>query len=456
MTKLNLKKYKTYWYISAIFTIAQRFSIFFFGFVSFLVLVRTLSPAQIGTWSLFLAITTTFELIKTGLLKNSFVILFNSTNSDEQRSSLSSSSLIMNVAVTLLFIILCFAGAHALSEYWKAPALDTMLYYYCLSSLVFIPFSHFEYLQQANMTFKGIFMAYFVRQLIFFLLIVIFVIAFESKLTLPALVIFQIIGMAIATVVSFLYSRKYLLYRFNPSPKSIKEIFHYGKYVFGSGVCSNLFGSMDRYMSASLLNSVVVAYYDIGSRINNMLDIPTRAAADIIFPKSSRASFEEGNHKVRYMFEKISAILGALVLPASIFIFIFAEWIIKIIAGDKYLAAAAIIRVAMIYATLRPIQNQAANIMDSINKPNITFKLNVFVLACNLIFNYVCIRMFGMMGAAYGTLLTTVISFGITLYLLNRIIGSKVSSIIKNVLDIYISAFSKVFFVLNPKKEAVQ
>jgi len=58
-----LKKYfSSYWIRSAFFSILQRFSVTLFGLINFIVLIRwSLTKEQMGTWSLFLAVTTIFE-----------------------------------------------------------------------------------------------------------------------------------------------------------------------------------------------------------------------------------------------------------------------------------------------------------------------------------------------------------------------------------------------------------
>lgn len=397
-----------------------------------------------GIWALFLAVSTTFEMSKYALLKNGFVTLFHSTTSNEERGTVASSSLVLNVIFTAIFILLILIGSAWISAYWKAPALQKMLFCYIPVALCMIPFSHCEYLQQANMSFKGIFAAYFARQGLFFLLVMISSVWFVKLIDLDTLVIFQLAGIVAGSVISWYFSRLYLQGVFTPSIEWTKRLFKYGKYVLGSAISSNIFGSLDRFMTASFMSSSVVALYDVSARINNLMDVPTTAAADVLFPKSARASFEDNNNRVKYIYEKMVGILVALVLPASIVIFIFAEKIILIIAGQRYLAAASIIRIAMAYAFLRPIQIQASNVLNSINKPKITFYLNLAVLTLNILSSYLFIKYLGFMGAAYGTLVTTVFSFILSYYLLKNAIDITFSGILTQTWQSYKDIFIKV------------
>ncbi|HVX00608.1 MAG TPA: hypothetical protein VHA52_09275, partial [Candidatus Babeliaceae bacterium] len=170
-----------------------------------------------GIWALFLAVSTTFEMSKYALLKNGFVTLFHSTPNEDDKRIIASSSLVINVIFTIIFIFLVLLGSHWLSVYWKAPALHKMLLWYIPVTLFLVPFSHWEYLQQANMSFKGIFAAYFTRQGLFFLLVVISSIWFSKSIDLFTLVLFQLVGIVAGAAMGWYFSRPYLQGVFTPS-----------------------------------------------------------------------------------------------------------------------------------------------------------------------------------------------------------------------------------------------
>jgi len=390
-----------------------------------------------GIWALFLAVTTTFEMSKYALLKNGFVALYHTTESSKEHISIASSSLILNIGFTILFIILVLALAPLLGTFFKTRELTKLLYFYIPTSIILIPFSHLEYIQLANMTFKGIFASYFIRQGIFLLLVGIGILWFANTITLPSLVLFQTFGVLSGTLISHLYTKKYLTYTFNPQKVWSKKLMNYGKYVLGSGICSNIFGSLDRYLIASFMNPSSVAFYDVSARINNLIDVPTAAAADVIFPKSAKAANTEGPSKVKFFYEKMVSILIGTILPLSILVFLFAKEIVIFIAGQKYAPAVILIRIAMLYAFLRPVQIQASNVLNSINHPKTTFILNIVILSFTLTVDYICIKIFGFIGAAYGSFLTTIFSTILTFRYLKKLTSVRLIDILKMIPDFY-------------------
>jgi lipopolysaccharide exporter len=102
-----LKKYlSSYWIRSAFYSILQRFSTTLFGLINFVVLIRTLSKPQMGTWALFLIVTTIFEITKGSLLKNAHIRYVSTSSDKTERAAVASASLLINVSITVIFVVL--------------------------------------------------------------------------------------------------------------------------------------------------------------------------------------------------------------------------------------------------------------------------------------------------------------------------------------------------------------
>ena len=207
-------------------------------------------------------------------------------------------------------------------------------------------FSHLEAVQQSHFDFKGVFAGHFIRQIIFFLILLIHLI-FHVPIQLKELAIFQSISILIGTLVLFLYSKKYITVGFTPSFIWIKKILNYGGYIFGSGLISGLFSNLDQLLTSKFLSISSVAYYNTATRITGMVDTPSYAATEILFPKLSQASVEDETGRVKYMFEKMVSILLGILVPLSLFTILFAKFIILLIAGKSYISAVPILQLYM-------------------------------------------------------------------------------------------------------------
>jgi lipopolysaccharide exporter len=435
---MPLKKvFSSYWIRSAFYSILQRFSITLFGLINFIVLIRSLTKPQMGAWALFLVVISIFETTKIGLLKNAHIRFVSSSNDIQEKSAIASASLLINSALTIIFILLIVFFADWLSnQLHTGMDLSIMLKWFIPGLISMVFFSHLEAIQQSHLDFKGVFAGYFVRQIVFFLGIA-GSLLLHFPFSLRDVVLYLSFGYFAGTLTLYFYSRKYLSFRFNPSVYWIKQIFGYGKYIFASGAISNIFSNLDQLMTGRYMTSTVVAYYTTASRVNVILDIPSYAAADILFPKSARALVEEGAEKVRYLFERMVGILLSFSIPIAVFIIIFPRFIIYLIAGHQYEHAAPILQLYMITGLIRPMQNQSANLLNSIGKQAICFWMNTIALAANLLINYACLKTIGFYGAAVGSTLTYGLALIAWYFLMRRIINFQARDILKYMLETY-------------------
>ncbi|MBS1745482.1 MAG: oligosaccharide flippase family protein [Bacteroidetes bacterium] len=442
---MNLKSYlSSYWIRSAFYTILQRFSLTFFGLINFVILVRVLNKEEMGTWALFLTVTSVFEATKSGLLKNAHVMYVSSNNNIDEKVSIASSSFLINCAITFLFIIFLLYCSVWLSEtLHSGMELSNTLIWFIPGLLFMIFFSHFEAIQQSHLDFKGILAGYLVRQAIFFIFLAV-TFLLKKPFTLTNIALYLSISIFCGAIALYFFSKQYIHHLFKPTKAWTKKIFQYGGYIFGSGVMSNIFSNLDQVMTGAFISSSAVAYYNTASKINGLVDVPSYAAADIIFPKTSRAAVEEGNAKVKYLYERMVGVLLSFTTPCALFIIIFPKFIITIIAGSAYVDAAPILQLYMITGLMRPMQNQAANLINSIGKPALCFVVNTVSLAINLLISYFCIRYIHFYGAAVGTLIAGTIGFTIWYFVMKKEINLQMGKVFEYILMTYKDLFKRI------------
>ncbi len=407
-----------------------------------MVLIRSLPKADMGIWALFLVVTSIFEATKSALLKNAHIKYVSGDTANPEKSVIASSSFLINLLINIIFIFLILAFSTWLNVLLKTgPVLSDMLHWFIPGMIGMVFFSHLEAIQQSHFDFKGVFAGHLVRQFVFFCIILIHLI-FHISITLRYLAFYQSISILLGSATLYFYSRKHLLVRFNPSIYWIKKILRYGSYIFGSGIISNIFSNLDQLMTAHYMSTSSVAFYNAATRINGFIDIPSYAASEILFPKMSRASVEEGIGKVKYFYERMVSILMSLIAPIAFFIILFPSFVIRLIAGQQYLQAVPILQLYIIGSFLGPMQNQAANTLNSIGKQGLCFTMNLISLAAKLFITFICLVNFGFYGAAIGSLITSMLN-GIFWYnMMKKQIGVRLSNIGRYSLNLYKSAYS--------------
>ncbi len=405
-----------YWLKSGLINLVQNFSGTLISLVTFFILVRLLSKNDYGVWGIYMQTITIIEIVRNGLIQSA-LIKFMSGSDKSEHSTIFSATLTISGTLTAACIILNLVFAGALSRLLKAPELEPMFYMY---NIVFI-FSGFltqlNCIEQANFKYTGVFASNIVRQslLCIFLIIVFF---FHLKTDVMTLVYVQMISVFIALLVAWKYTRQFIEFSYTFSKNWIKRIFHYGKYAFATSVSSILSGTIDQWMLAGLISPAASGSFNIAVRIVNLIDIPTNAVATIVFPQSAKRIETEGKGAIKYLYEKSVGTILAMVIPAIIFIYIFDGYIIELLAGDKYADTVPILNITLLYCVFGPFGRQFGVIIDSIGKTRITFIIVLINTCVILVLNYFFIRKYGVIGAAYATLISNIFGFTIAQYIL--------------------------------------
>jgi O-antigen/teichoic acid export membrane protein len=434
--------------IPIVLSILHRFSSTLFGFLNFFILARVLPKNELGIWSIFLFVVAAFEMSKGSLLKNAHIRLI-LTSKNRNLGIIAGSSISVNVIFTILFITLILLFSPNLSNWLNAgKQLSTMLMLYIPGLISMIYFSHYEAVQQSNHNFKNGFTANLIRQLLFFILLLVHFIR-GNNLDLFTLVYYYTLGNFIGTFIFFILSRKYISYTFQYSLKTIKEILNFGGFMMGGNIITQISSNLDQLLVSRYLSTEYVGNYGIASRVMYAVEIPMNGVSEALFPTFTKASGEGDKQRFNNYLEKSIGTLIAIMLPAIIIMVCLTEFIIKIIAGNNYNDANEILQIYLIITLINIFKHQSSNTLLSLGKSKLHFIITIinFVFYIGMI--YLGIKEFEYLGPAYAKFLLSVISLFMWVVLMKKLIGINISNIIKHLIGFYPNLF-KLF--IKPSK----
>ncbi len=382
-----------------------------FGFGGVILLFRVLPKETYGVWVLFLSITSILEVGRIGLLQNAMIKYLATSSGDEETGKITTASLVLNGLMTLgivaFLLLLCFP----ISQWLDAPELATLLKIYCLTTIALIPFFQGNYIQQANLDFRGIFWGNVVKGgILFFYILFLFV--KKADVTLVQLAFCQIAAAMGASITAILFAKPFLRLSKEIDWEWLKKLFNFGKYVLGTNLSTQLYKNVDKLLLGGLPGGgqAAVALYDAAIKITNFTDVPTASMANMLYPQSAKRVLD-GSDAVKNLYEKAVGAIMAFMLPCIIAVMIFADWIIFIVAGNEYSEAANILRVTILFGFFMPYAVQFGTVLDSIGKPRINFIYTIGSLILTALLNLFFINKYGAMGAAIGTLTAYAITF---------------------------------------------
>jgi len=295
----------------------------------------------------------------------------------------------------------------------------------------------------AFLDFKSLFITYLVRQGSAFFAILVYYLLF-GKTTLETLVIIYSGGILLGTIIGFFCIKKVFSFKFIFSGYWIKELWNFGKYVFGSNVSNLIFKNADQLLLSNIsANPGIVASLNISRRIINIADIPSQITGDIMFPKSSRPELSSNLSKTKYYYEKAVGSTLSVIMPILLVLLLFPKLLILLIAGREYFDAIPYLRLIAFSIFSQAFLKQFGVIMDSVGYPHINFKIITVIAISMVIFCLLFIPHYHLMGAAYALIATHILAFTISMIVLHRYF--KISII--NTLRYCISFYPEMFHI---------
>jgi O-antigen/teichoic acid export membrane protein len=411
-----------------------------FGFLNFFILARVLPKNELGIWSIFLFVVAAFEMSKGSLLKNAHIRLI-LISKNKNHSIIAGSSIFVNVIFTILFIAIILLYSPNLSNWLNTgKQLSTMLMLYIPGLISMIYFAHYEAVQQSNNNFKNGFTANLIRQLLFFILLLVHFIS-GKNLELFTIVYYYTLGNFIGTLLFFILSRKYISYTFQYSIKIIKEILGFGGFMMGGNIITQISSNLDQLLVSRYLSTEYVGNYGIASRVMYAVEIPMNGVSEALFPTFTKASGDGDKLSFNNYLEKSIGTLIAIMLPVIIIMVCLTELIIKIIAGNNYIDANEILQIYLIITLINIFKHQSSNTLLSLGKSKLHFIITIlhFVFSIGMI--YLGIKEFEYLGPAYAKLLLSVVSLFMWVVLMKKLIGINLSNIIKQIIGFYPKLF---------------
>lgn len=437
-----------YWIRSGSYTLAQRVLAFLFGFGSYFFLVRYFDVDSFGVWTLYVIITASLEMARASFVQNAFVKFFN--NSEYDKPTLFWSSAFLNTTITVIMVTGLLIAIPWMTVYWKTDLIAEIVYWYCGTSIVLIPFTQFNYLEQANHRFRGVFWSSFVRQGLFFLITIVAFVFFPGLPMRFFASMHFVSAIAGAAVSYYMISDIFPTIKL-PDWKLVGKLFKFGKYILGTGLTSAVGKNADQVILGSV-NHMNVALYNAGLRVLNFIDIPTLSIANIVYPKAAQAAAEKGNEGIKQMYEKSVATILSIILPIVLTCFVFAEFILLITAGGKYVDTAPYLRVMVLVSLMTPFNIQAGSLLEIAGKPYLGFYINLTANVVNLLANIILIPIYGINGAIVVYATCIMLSFILLQYFMHKLLHVSLRSLFKEIVIFYRMVYFRGIELIKSKR----
>jgi len=243
-----------------------------------------------------------------------------------------------------------------------------------------------------------------------------------------------VFGFLAGNFVRFIIS--YLVHPYKPrihlSLEKVKELFGFGKWIFGSSILLFLLTQGDDAFVGKFLGITMLGFYQLAYRISNMPATEiTHVISQVTFPAYSK--FQDNIPKLREAYLKVLQIIAFLSFPIAGLIFALAPDFTKIFLGEKWMPMVPAMQALCIFGLTRSVNATFGPIFQSIGKPKIMTKIAALQLIIMLILIYPFTTKWGILGTSIAVAIP---NFIVCIYLsikLMHTISFKLSSYLKRI-----------------------
>ena len=355
-------------------------------------------------------------------LQHAVIKFFSSFKTAQERDRLLWFSLLIPLIMLFIMIPLFLINKDALLTFVANTNSEISQYAYVIV-VIGISSAYFEvfysWLRVQFHTVFGNFLKEFYPRLLIFSLLILY--AFEL-INIDSFFFFLIVGYYLRLLIIMGFN--FWIYR--PSfefklPKQWKFIMRYSFMIFLSGAAASFILDIDKSMISNLIAVENVAFYAVALFITAVVETPGRAVFQIISPMVANAINDDNKERLKVLLKQSS--INILILSSLIFLIINLNLneFYQLVNLSGYEAGIGVVMVVSLGRLFSMSLGCLNTIITNSKYYQYVFWFSVSNAVLAIVLNYFFILNYGIMGAAYASLLVIVIHNVLKLILIARV-----------------------------------
>ena len=226
---------------------------------------------------------------------------------------------------------------------------------------------------------------------------------------------YGLLTVALITVALPVFSsilRGIIVFRLCPVPLGLKYVdrdsfrhmANYGGTTFLVMIAARLRFRTDALVLGTMMSTVAVTYFNIGSRIVDYAQESVSSLAQIFVPMASQSEATGNLDRLRKIYIAGNRVCAFLIFPLTAILIILGKHIIRVWMGARYVPLSYPVLVVLIVPyTLMLAQAASGRVLYGLSKHQTLASITVIEGIANLILSIALVRPFGIVGSALGT-----------------------------------------------------
>ncbi|MFC6722783.1 oligosaccharide flippase family protein [Halobacteriaceae archaeon SHR40] len=223
---------------------------------------------------------------------------------------------------------------------------------------------------------------------------------------------FNLLGMFIGYVVASIVSATVGIYFISarlkyPKKKYFVSLWSYAKFSWLGNFSNRTLASMDTIILGLFVSSSLIGIYEIAWNLASVLAIFGVSISQTLFPEISNLSSED-SEEVTELAQTGVSYAGLFLIPGLVGGFVLGDVILSVY-GQEFRQGSLILVILILARLISTYKNQFVNIIDAVNRPDVSFKINGIFVITNISLNFVFVYLYGWIGAAVATVVSAAV-----------------------------------------------
>ena len=408
----------------------------FINFTISVILARLLEPSDFGLVAIALVVVNFFEIFRDLGIGPALI------HRKEDRDTAADTALYIFPTVAIIFYVVSYFIAPAASDFFREEELGTLIRVLSLTFVIWSFGSLPRTLLTKDLEFKKLVIPQLLPKISYGAVAIIM--AFQG------FGVWSLVGGRIVLeVMSVITIWKAVDWR--PSLRFDKkialELLSYGKHVITATIIIFLISVVDVTFIGRLLGSEELGYYSIAFGISGLFTYQLSSlVSQVMFPAFSKMQGDINKMGAAYL--KTLKYLSLIAFPASLGIIAVSWYFIKVVYGDKWLPAVAVLQLLCLYGLNKAMLNTTQNLYLAAGRPKIMTRINLYQFTIMLILIYPLTIKYGILGTGIAAVIPSTMMVFLTFHEAGRIIDRSFLTIVKNIVPAAIGSLVMFSLVL--------
>lgn len=207
-----------------------------------------------------------------------------------------------------------------------------------------------------------------------------------------------------------------------PSAEHFRQIFEFARYSWLGAVKGRTSSWMDTIVLGFFVTPSLIGIYEVSWNIAMVLVLASQSISNALFPTISELATEEVTNSARGLLEQSLTFAGLIAIPGAVGAILVAPDLLRVY-GAEFTQGRIVLSILSIFAILASYETQLQNGLNALDRPDITFRVNAVFITANILLNVGLIYLYGWIGAAVATTISTAVSLGYSSYAIKEIVN---------------------------------